>query len=103
MEEPKNEKLDESQKKRALASLSYLYILFVIPLLVAKGDKFMEHHVKQGITLFVVAILFGLVPVIGWIADLGLFVVAIYGAIMAWSGKYWEMPILGRYAKRIKL
>lgn len=96
-------KPDDARKKRFVAALSYVYILFVIPLLMAKGDKFLEHHVKQGIALFVVEVLLGLVPVIGWAADLGLAVVAFYGAFMAWSGTYWELPVLAKYAKRIRL
>jgi len=92
--------------RRLMAALSYLNILFLIPLLFAKKDAFVKFHLRQGIVLFaayVVASAIVWFPVFGWMIGLFLLVISIYGFLQALYGKEWELPYIGKYATKIKL
>uniref|UniRef100_A0A7V3UZ28 DUF4870 domain-containing protein n=1 Tax=candidate division WOR-3 bacterium TaxID=2052148 RepID=A0A7V3UZ28_UNCW3 len=98
---------DDIEKGKGLAWLSYIGILWLVPLLALKENAFCKFHVKQGIMLtiwfFAIGII-GAIPFIGWfiIRPLGLIfglILAIMGIINAASGKYWKMPLLGKLAE----
>lgn len=90
--------------------ISYLGILCLIPLLLKSKDKFVQHHAKQGLVLFIfeiILIVVGFLPLLGWLLGfLGwIFAVlmSIMGIINALAGKLWQMPILGKYKSKIDL
>ncbi len=96
---------DDVEKGKSLAWLSYLGILWLVPLLAAKDNAFCKFHVKQGIilTILMVAVwIVGWIPFLGWLVLAAVYiywlVMAIMGIINAASGKYWKMPILGGLA-----
>lgn len=88
---------------KLIALLSYISILFLIPLFLAKDSKFARFHVNQGILLFIVSFILGLlsaIPFIGIvfkILNVVAFVFAILGIINAVQGKAKELPIIGKY------
>ncbi|MEK7139512.1 MAG: hypothetical protein AAB817_02325 [Patescibacteria group bacterium] len=89
-----------------LAALSYVWILFLIPLLGKRQDPACQWHGKQGLVLFLVEVVGTLVfwiPVIGWALWLVVLLAAIWGFLQALQGNYWAMPVLGKYAKKIQL
>ncbi len=97
---------DDVEKGKGLAWLSYLGILWLVPLLAMKENTYCKFHAKQGIILtiwFVAISILGAIPVIGWIIlPLGYIfglVLAIMGIINALNGKYWKMPLLGEMAQ----
>ncbi len=105
------EKNDIIQDEKIMAALSYLWILVLIPLLVKKDSEYCQFHAKQGLVLlvasFVVTVL-GMLPIIGWLiilpfGSLFLLILSILGLINALQGKKWELPYLGKYAKKINL
>lgn len=91
---------------KVIAAFSYVWILFLIPLLAKRDDKFCQFHAKQGLVLFLVEIA-GMfvfwIPIIGWLLFLAVLVMAVIGILKALTGEYWEMPILGKYAREINL
>ena len=96
---------DEVEKAKGTAWLSYLGILWLIPLLTLKDNAFAKCHVKQVIMLtilWVASTILAVIPIIGWIADLVVWVYAIVmmimGIVNSLNGKYWRMPILGKWA-----
>ena len=77
---------------KLLAAISYIGILFLVPLLAAKDDAFARYHANQGLVLFIANIaaaiagfILGFIPVIGiivaWIIRIALFVLMILGII----------------------
>jgi len=93
---------DEVEKAKGIAWLSYLGILWLVPLLTMKDNAFAKFHVKQGIVLTIyglaVGIVGGAIPFLGWfiIAPVGsiiVLVLAIMGIINSLSGKYWKCPL----------
>lgn len=92
---------------KIFAALSYLGILFLIPLLAARKSKFAMFHLKQGLIWFVIlAVVYFVVArfwVIGSLLELAVFIYSWYAFAQAIQGKMWEMPVIGEYAKKINL
>ena len=93
--------------KKLMAALSYLGILFLIPLLTdAKNDENVKFHIRQGIVLFIIDVFASFIvwiPFIGQAVGLVLLIVSVYGFVQAYQGIRWEMPVVGQYAKQIKI
>ena len=98
------------EDNKVIAAIGYLWILCLVPLLGKKDSKFAQHHGKQGLVLTIISILLwvvNIVPILGQLVfifgTLAIFILAIMGIIKSLNGEMWEMPILGEYAKKIKL
>lgn len=110
MAEQTNEKIEKSQDTRIIAAIGYLWILCLLPILTKRNSEFAQHHGRQGLVLTICSFAIWLVawiPVVGWLVgffgSLALVVLSVLGIMNALQGKYWEMPILGEYAKKIKI
>ena len=104
---PKQEHLPDD---RFIAAIGYVGILCIVPLLLKKDSPYSQHHGKQGLVLLIAWMVLwvgNVIPVLGqmvWmIGSLVLLVLMILGIINALNGKLWEMPVLGAYAKKLKL
>ena len=103
------QKIENSKDTRILAAIGYLWILCLLPLLGKRESSFTQFHGKQGLVLTIVSFAVGImawIPIIGflaWLVGIGLIVLAVQGIQHAMQGEYWEMPVLGKYAKQIKL
>lgn len=107
---------------KGISVLSYIGILFLIPLLAKKDSPYAQYHAKQGFNLFlldvaigIVNLLLGLIKVpqslygfvygyatpwfvslISWLLGLGVLALAIIGIVNAVQGKAKELPIIGK-------
>ncbi len=95
---------NDINNNKLFAVLSYIWILFLIPLFLAKDSKFARFHANQGLILFILGTVIGLlaaiIPFIGfifWILDIAVFVLAVLGIINAVKGQAKELPIVGKY------
>jgi uncharacterized membrane protein len=92
---------DDVEKGKATAWLSYLWLLWLVPLLAMKENAFCKFHAKQGIVLSIYSVavwIVGKVPFIGgWIVrpvgGIILLVLAIMGIVNSLNGKYWKCPL----------
>jgi uncharacterized membrane protein len=93
---------DDVEKGKGMAWLSYIGILWLVPMLAMKENVFCKFHVKQGIMLMLygvaVGIVGGAIPFLGWfiVAPIGsiiVLVLAIMGIINSLGGKYWVCPL----------
>lgn len=83
--------------------LSYIGILFIIPLIAAKDDADIKFHVNQGLVLFLVGVIggfiCGFIPMIGGYISMALsiftFVLMIIGIINASKEETKPLPIIG--------
>jgi len=94
---------------KVLGILSYIWILCFIPLLLKRKDEFIHHHAKQGLALFIFEIalsVVAVVPLLGWLLSFFGWILAVIlsllGILNVLAGKKWEMPVLGKYADRLK-
>ncbi len=93
---------------KAIAILSYLSILCIIPLVIKKENPFVLFHGKQGLVIFVAEvivfvfhIIFGL-----WLLKMGILVlgsISLVGMMAVLQGKYVKIPLVCIYAEKITL
>jgi fumarate reductase subunit D len=108
---------------RIFAALSYISLLFVVPLILKNENEDIHFHAKQGLVLFgaelavwfvlflldtFLSILFPstellLVKLLGAVAWLGFTALSLAGIYMVARGKRWNMPFISRIAARIKV
>ncbi len=99
------------KKNTTMAAIAY--VLFFVPLLTgdAKKDSFVKYHVKQGLVLFLLAVLINVigwvVPFylwysISWLLSLAILVLLILGIINAVNGKQEPLPVIGKFADVFK-
>lgn len=94
------------ENNQVIAAVGYIWILCLIPLFLKRDSKFAQFHAKQGLILFIlelVGMLIFWIPMVGFLLYVLVILFAVMGIINALQGKYWEMPILGKYAKRVNL
>jgi len=109
------EKKDIDDNKSA-ALVSYIFCLFVIPLLVAKNSKFAHFHANQGLILFIcevgaslafkliTSIFITILPLLSFalgilsgIISIIFLVLSVMGIINAANGVAKELPIIGKF------
>lgn len=118
-QQPMNNDAADAQNNKAMGVLSYLGILFLIPLFAAKQSKFAQFHARQGLTLCVLevaysiatsiikGILWNVLPWSMWgiytaissifsLASIFFFVAAIIGIVNAVKGECKELPLIGK-------
>jgi uncharacterized membrane protein len=111
--EPVTEQLEhpsDSDQSLFMGLLCYLGILVIIPLLASKKNPFVKFHIKQGLVLVVceavlwvaMKIFWPLMPLI-WILQLVVFVLAVIGIVNVVQKKQKELPIVGKFARTIKI
>lgn len=103
--------MDSNEKVYGI--LSYFWFLFIIPLL-AGGKEFSRYHANQGLVLFILEVILGIVvgivsAVVGWIPFVGMIVSSVLGGIVgiimlifmvlgiyrAASGEMKPLPLIG--------
>ena len=94
------------EKNKAIAALSYAWILCLVPLLGKRDSKFAQFHAKQGLVLFIIEIIASLLmwfPIFGQLLMLLLVVVAVMGIIKTLNGEWWKIPYVYSWSKKINL
>jgi len=91
-------KINPSEKK-VWAAVGYLWILSLVALAARKDNDFVRFHASQGTLLFIISVVLWFIPVIGWLLNIVIGVVAIVGIIKALQGEKWEIPVIGSAAK----
>ena len=106
----KNYDIQDINANKPMGILSYIGILVLVPIFTARESKFAMFHAEQGITLCIgahiiafLSIIFGLIPVVGWVfsllfglVGLALFVLMIIGIVNAANGQAKQIPVLGK-------
>ena len=94
---------EDINNNKLMAVLAYLNILVLVPIFCAKDSKFAKFHANQGLVLFIIEILCGVlakIKIIGWIFWLlgaAAVVMAVFGIIYAVQGKAKELPVVGNW------
>ena len=90
------------ESNKLMAAISYIWILFLVPLFAAKDDAFARFHANQGLLLFLVSIVFGIIAIIPFvgaiisaIGGIVTFIFMILGIINALKGEMKPLPFIG--------
>jgi len=118
---PETKKMDDN---KLMGILSYLSFLCLIPLFTKKDNDFVYFHAKQGLVLLGLEIIvyivyrilvgilissfmtWGLLSILGVIVELvniGLLVLSIIGIINVVQNQKKEIPLVGKFAHKIKI
>ncbi|TSD02230.1 MAG: hypothetical protein Athens071425_77 [Parcubacteria group bacterium Athens0714_25] len=104
--EPKKAESKDVQENKMIALLSYISILFLIPLLAKKDSVFCQFHAKQGLVLFLGELVGWLLyPFLGlgFLVHLAVLVLAIMGIINVLGGEMKKLPLVGDFADKFNL
>lgn len=85
---------DDAAKNKEVAAVSYTLVLAPILLFGRKESPFIQFHARQGSVLFLIAIAFWWIPIIGRFLDLIVAGFAIVGFLHAAQGKRYELPFI---------
>lgn len=91
---------------RLMAALSYIGVLFLVPMLARNRSDYAIFHCRQGIMVFALQAVLSFVtwiPAVGPFLYLLVLLISIVGFIQAYRGQWWEIPLLGKYAKMLKV
>jgi uncharacterized membrane protein len=97
---------DLTNEEKIWGAVSYLSFLCILPLLTKKNSLYCQFHAKQGLVL---AILFTLVKFFWvirmFIPFLGLLeiIIVVSAAIQAYVGRWWKIPGVYGWSKKITL
>lgn len=81
------------QENKDIAAFSYIWIFSVIVLFSRRDSQFIQFHAKQAFILFILSVVFYLVPYLRF-ANILVFAAMIAGFINANLGHYYEMPVI---------
>lgn len=107
-------KKQDDSKLFAFLAVFLTIIGFVIALAVKKNDKYVMHYAKQGLVLFiawiiawVASMVLWVIPLLGWmvyyVLYLGIVVLWVIGIVYSLSGEMKEIPVIGKYARKIEI
>ncbi len=94
------------EENKLLAAVSYIWILFLIPLLGKRHSKFAQFHAKQGLVLFLVELVISLfvwVPLIGQLLVIVAIIISVLGFIKAYNGEWWQTPFIYKWSEKLKI
>ncbi|MDP2218166.1 MAG: DUF4870 domain-containing protein [Methanolobus sp.] len=86
------------------------FITGIVLLVIEKENKFVRFHAAQSTVvfggLFIISIVLGFIPVIGWLIALLLpfvgFVLWIYLMFMAYKGNMYRLPVVADFADKLE-
>lgn len=107
-------KKEDDSKLFAFLGVFLTLIGFIIVYAAKKEDKYAMHYGKQGLILFfawlilfIVGLVLAFIPFIGWLIAtllwIGLLILWVIGLIYSLSGEQKDIPVIGSFAKMIKL
>ncbi|MCM1165789.1 MAG: hypothetical protein NC299_02660 [Lachnospiraceae bacterium] len=85
----------EDSNDKLFGILSYIGFLWLVGLLAGKTE-FTKFHANQGLVLWLASLVCGIVPFLGWICEIAVFVFMIMGIINAANGEMKDLPLIGK-------
>lgn len=102
--------MEEGKKNVPMGVLAYLGPLVLISYFVAKDDPFVHFHIKQGAVLLIVEVAVWFIGMMVWmfwpllqLINLVVIILAIIGIINVVKGVEQELPVVGKYARYLKI
>lgn len=105
---------EDIKNNRAIAALSYIFILFLVPMIIRRKSRFCRKSVKQGLALFawevfvwIVSPFLYAIPFVGSFFVSSFYFIAVifsfWGIKSALTGKIFIIPVIGKYFEKLKI
>lgn len=88
------------QNEKNITLLSYLFLLFLVPLLAKRDSKFAQYHAKQGLVLTIVWFIAPFTIFLAPFVYLFCVVMVVIGIMNVMSGKMEPLPLIGKIAEK---
>lgn len=92
----------QQSRKKDMAAFGYLWIFSIVVVSTHKQDEFVAFHASQGVVLFMLSVLFLLLPGIGFYLNVIVLLLTVAGFIMAMNGEKYKLPVVGYFASAHK-
>ena len=87
--------------ERLISAVSYLWILFFLPLVLIPRSGFGRFHANQALLNLLWGVVFGIlikvIPGLRWIFGLIMLIYPIWGIVTAMMGQEKPFPVIGKY------
>ncbi|PIR93436.1 hypothetical protein COT99_00790 [Candidatus Falkowbacteria bacterium CG10_big_fil_rev_8_21_14_0_10_43_10] len=99
----------DAEDNKIIASLSYIFILCLVPLLLKRNSEFAQFHARQGLTITVawfVSWVIGIIPIFiifTFFINIALLIISILGVIKTLNGESWKIPLIYEWSKKWNL
>ncbi len=107
IEEKKEQtKQGDVEENRMVTYLSYLGILFLVPLVLKRESPFAQFHSKQGLVLTIGWVLGGPLYAffgLGILVHLAVLIFSVMGLLQVNSGQMKDLPVVGNLAKKFNI
>ncbi len=90
--------VEEGKTIAIIAYITWIGLLIAFIMNNDKKNNFAKYHIRQSL-LLVLASFLAMIPLIGWVWGIFIFVLWVMGLISAINGEEKEVPILGKYAQ----
>jgi len=90
---------DDVEENKDMAALSYAWILSLVVFVTRRNSPFVRFHAKQGIILFILSIVFWMIPYVGRLLELVVLAFCAFGFIAAAQGQWKDLPFIGAMAR----
>ncbi len=92
-----------NQDDKAIIILSYLFLLFLVPLLTKRDSVFAQYHAKQGLILAICWMIAPFTLFLAPVAYVFCVVMAIIGIMNVLNNKMVPLPLIGQLADKFKI
>lgn len=93
------------EENKLMAALSYLWIMWLVPLLIKRDSAYTQYHAKQGLMLFIaesLSVLISWIPVVNICVFIFLIFLAVIGITNALKGAAVPLPVVGKFVHYLK-
>ena len=90
-----------SSEEKVWAAVSYLWVGSLFALAARKNNEYVRFHANQGVLLFAISLPTMFIPLLGWLINLVLGILAIIGIVKALQGEKWVLPVGANWAKQL--
>lgn len=88
-------------EEKVWGAVSYVWVLSLVALAARKNNDYVRFHASQGTLLFILTLIFMIIPVIGWLINILLIIVMIIGIVKSLQGQKWEIPVVAGVSKTL--
>ena len=91
---------------RILAALSYLSVLFLVPLIIGRRKLYVYGHLQQGTVMFALGVIVGFlawIPYLGPLILIAFVALSLVAIVQALRGEDWRIPRLGGHAAKLRI
>jgi len=91
---------------RMLAGLSYVFVLFLIPVAFGRRKMFVYGHAQQGVAMFALCVIVSFlawIPYVGPLLLLAYLALDLVAVVQALRGEEWRIPVVGAHVAKLRI